>query len=254
LGLSSGTGVFAAVFHDVTERKEAQAALERERDLVRRIMETSPVGITALDRTGTIVFANLAAERIFGMERGEVEGRVYNQPDWYLTDYEGRSVPDEDEVFRRVMNTGLAVYNVQHAIRRADGLRVLLSINAAPIFNGAGELDGMVAALEDVTERKRAEEELRQSEARLRDAQRLALLGNWEEDLVTRALIWSEQVFRIFEEDRSDSVLRWGLFGRVSTPRISTGSRRRLPGGRRPRHLRSRAPDSDARWAREACA
>ncbi len=91
-----------------------------------------------------------------------------------------------------------------HAIRRADGLRILLSINAAPTFTSTGQLDGMVAALEDVTERKRAEEELRQSEARLRDAQRLALLGNWEEDLLNRSLIWSEQVFRIFEFDPSE--------------------------------------------------
>ncbi len=194
-------GTFAVVFHDVTERKRAEAALERERDLVKRIMETSPVGITALDRAGTIVFANLAAERIFGMKRGEVEGRVYNQPDWEITDYAGDFLPDEEQVFRRVIESGLAVYNVQHAIRRADGLRILLSINAAPTFNSSGELDGMVAALEDVTERKRAEEELRQSEARLRDAQRLAHLGNWEEDLQTRSLVWSEQVFRIFEID-----------------------------------------------------
>jgi PAS domain S-box-containing protein len=192
-------GTFAVVFQDVTERKLAEAALERERDLVKRIMETSPVGITALDRTGTIVFANLAAERIFGMNRGEVEGCAYNLPDWEITDYAGDPLPDEEEVFRRVMESGLAVYDVQHAIRRADGLRVLLSINAAPTFSSSGEVDGMVAALEDVTERRRGEEELRQSEARLRDAQRLALLGNWEEDLLTRRLIWSEQVFRIFE-------------------------------------------------------
>jgi PAS domain S-box-containing protein len=197
-------GTFAVIFHDVTERKRAEAALERERDLVRRIMETSPVGITAMDRTGTIVFANLAAERILGMNRGTVEGCVYNQPDWQITDYAGDPLPDEEQVFRRVMESGLAEYNVPHAIRRADGLRILLSINAAPTFSADGQLDGMVAALEDVTERKRAEEELRQSEARLRDAQRLALLGNWEEDLVNHSLIWSEQVFRIFEFDSSE--------------------------------------------------
>jgi hypothetical protein len=44
------------------------------------------VGITALDRTGPIVFANLAAGADFGMERGEVEVTRLHQPDWYLTD------------------------------------------------------------------------------------------------------------------------------------------------------------------------
>ena len=48
---------------DVTERKRAEEALRHERDLVAKIVETSPIGIVAFDRQGEITFANADAER-----------------------------------------------------------------------------------------------------------------------------------------------------------------------------------------------
>ncbi|MCP4608052.1 MAG: PAS domain S-box protein, partial [Planctomycetes bacterium] len=57
--------------------------------------------------------------------------------------------------------TGQAVYDIRHAIEWPDERRVLLSINAAPLSDELGQISGMVAAVEDVTEQVRAEEELR---------------------------------------------------------------------------------------------
>jgi len=153
---------------DITRRKEAEEALRREHDFVSRLAETSPVGITALNREGEITFANAAAEKVLGLSRDEATGRTYNAPDWRITNYDGGPFPDEELPFVRVKSSGKVVYGVHHAIERSDGQRVLLSINAAPIFTERGEFDGMVAALEDVTERRRAEEALRQSEERFR--------------------------------------------------------------------------------------
>jgi PAS domain S-box-containing protein len=52
-------------------------------------------------------------------------------------------------------------------------------------------------------QRKHSEETLKQSEARLREAQRIAKMGNWELDLVKNQLIWSDEIFRIFEIDKN---------------------------------------------------
>lgn len=54
----------------------------------------------------------------------------------------------------------------------------------------------------DITARKQAENALRESEARLREAQNIAHMGNWELDLFTNTLTWSDEIFQIFEMDR----------------------------------------------------
>jgi PAS domain S-box-containing protein len=67
------------------------------------------------------------------------------------------------------MDTGEPVHGVRHAIRLPDGERAYLSINAAPSFDERGQVDGMVASIEDVSERKRAEDALVVSERKHRN-------------------------------------------------------------------------------------
>jgi PAS domain S-box-containing protein len=95
-------------------------------------------------------------------------GRTYNAPEWKVTDVDGGPFPDEALPFRRVMDAGEPVRDVVHAIEWPDGQRVLLSINAAPLADEAGQVDGMVASVEDITTRVRARAALRESEARFR--------------------------------------------------------------------------------------
>jgi PAS domain S-box-containing protein len=146
---------------DITERKQAEEALRRERALLSQVMETSPVGITVVDWEGRITFANREAEQVLGLAKDEIVKRTYNAPEWRITDYDSGPFPDEELPFRRVMDTGQAVFDVCHAIERPDGRQVYLSINAAPLFDEAGQVDGMVATVEDITDRKQAEEALR---------------------------------------------------------------------------------------------
>ena len=73
--------------------------------------------------------------------------------------------------------------------------------NATVYRDEAGAVVGVFAAARDVTERKRTEEALRRSQESLQEAQRLALLGSWELDLVANALTWSAEIYRIFEID-----------------------------------------------------
>lgn len=147
----------AATFVDVSDRKRAVEALRQQRDLVNRIMETSPVGITASSREGRITFANSRAEAVLGIGKDEVAGRRYDSSEWRITDFDGNSIPDDELPFTRVKTTGQPVFAAHHAIGRPDGQRVFLSINAAPLFSHDGQFDGMVAAVEDVTERKQWE-------------------------------------------------------------------------------------------------
>jgi PAS domain S-box-containing protein len=71
-----------------------------------------------------------------------------------------------------------------------------------PVFNGAGDVGEFVGTTVDVTERRRAEETLRRSEAYLAEAQRLTHTGSWAYVPATeKAIYWSKEMFRIFDLD-----------------------------------------------------
>jgi PAS domain S-box-containing protein len=159
----------AILREQIAEREQAEAALRRERDLVARIMDTSPAGITVVNREGQVIFADPRAEQVLGLVRDQLMGRLYNDPEWRIVDYQGLTLPDEALPFQRVMYTGKPVYDIRHAIERPDGRRVLLAINAAPLLDEAGQVDGMVAAINDVTSQIQAEEELKQHRDRLEE-------------------------------------------------------------------------------------
>ena len=82
-----------------------------------------------------------------------------------------------------------------------------LSVSVDPQFDPSGELTQVVHVARDITERKRAEEALRRSEAYLKEAQRLSHTGSWAFDVATgKYIYWSEELFRIFGFDPQEGV------------------------------------------------
>ena len=147
----------------------SQKELIREVECLRgHLIQILPDGVTIVDHTGRIIFANEAAERILGLVQSDLMDRTYNHPTWKITDPEGGPFQDQDLPFVRVIQTGQSVFNVEHAIEHPDGRRVLLSVNATPLRDAADDLTGMLATLTDITERRRAEQALDRSLAELK--------------------------------------------------------------------------------------
>ncbi|MEJ2466472.1 MAG: PAS domain S-box protein [Candidatus Thiodiazotropha sp.] len=188
---------------DITERKLAADALRHEQTLLNRIMVTSPVGIAMVNRKGQITFANPQAERILGLNKEAITQRTYNAPEWNATTIDGEPMPDEAQPFSRVMAARKPVFDVQHAITWPDGHHVLLSINGAPIFDAQNEIEAVVFAIEDITERKKVEDALQRSEQNLAESQRIAHLGGWHMDLRTNEVYWSEELYKMYGFDPS---------------------------------------------------
>ncbi|MDA8139094.1 MAG: ATP-binding protein [Desulfobacteraceae bacterium] len=156
---------------DMAERQAWEEQLKAQRDLIERVMETSPAGIVRADARGQIVYANMQAETILGIHLSTEAGRTYDDPDWRITALNGGPYPKDQLPFFVVRQTLQPVFDVQHAIQWADGQRRLLSINAAPLVDPAGIFEGMVATIEDITERKKLEEHLQQ-------VQKMEAIGN----------------------------------------------------------------------------
>lgn len=188
--LYNGKPADLVIVRDITERRAREAELKHQRDLFGRITETSPVGITMVDAQGRIIFANPQAEKIFGLNREQIEQRVYNDSSWQITDFHGQPVPSEDLPYQRVLRTRQPVYDIRHAVVHQDGRRIMLSINGAPLFNERNEIEAVVFTLNDITKRLQIEATLRASEEKFRIIAQSTNDLLWEWDIPGQRLEW----------------------------------------------------------------
>jgi two-component system CheB/CheR fusion protein len=110
----------------------------------------------------------------------------------------GEPVPPEQWAVPRALR-GETGTNAEYTLRRKDTGEIWVgSYSFAPIRDKDGEVIGSVVVGRDITETKRAEQALQQSEERLKRAQEISHLGSWELHLADNSLAWSDEVYRIF--------------------------------------------------------
>ena len=153
----SGLSVY---FRDVTDRRRMEADLWREKSLLERVFETTPIALLLIDAEGDIVRANDRAETLLGTTERQITDRTYDHPEWRLFDESGDELDGGALPVERVFETGEAVFGVEHGIERPDGSRVWLSVNAVPHTDADGEIRRVVVAFEDVTHRRERERDL----------------------------------------------------------------------------------------------
>lgn len=201
---------------DITSRKQAEEALIRERDLLARIMETSPAGIIILNREGVITFANERAEQVLQlqMENDPQEGRTIN--DWCLLDIFGQRISEENSPFNQVINTSQPIYGSRNIIEMQGDRQIPLLVNASPLFDGQGQVEAVIAIIEDISEQIHSEEALRESEERYALAASGSNDGIWDWDLKTGRVYYSARWKSIIGEEKwpfAEQIDQW--FNRV---------------------------------------
>jgi signal transduction histidine kinase/DNA-binding response OmpR family regulator len=144
--------------------KRAEQNLRRERDLISRIMETSPVGIVVTDDAGKITFANHCAEKILGLTKEIIAAGTASVLDWRPAEVEGALPRGKSPPLKKIFESGSPVQNVCHELTFPDQRRLLLSVNATPIYDAVRNIDGLIVTVEDITKRLALESQLRQSQ------------------------------------------------------------------------------------------
>jgi PAS domain S-box-containing protein len=147
------------------EAEEHRDQFRAERDLRERIVDTSPIGIAVVNADRSIRIVNERAAKITGLPRDELLEQECDESMLEATDAEGN--PLEDGVFKQVLTTGDAVYDVERNITRPGGQRIWLSVNGAPLRDPSGEITAVVFAFENITERKQLEQNLKETVERL---------------------------------------------------------------------------------------
>ena len=153
-------------------------------------MDSSDDAIVAQQLDGVITNWNAAAERMFGYSAAEAVGRDFS----FLIPQGSPAIPGS--VLDRIQRgeTGIQYEAMR---RRKDGSLVEVSASVSPIRDAAGKVVGASRICRDITERRRTEEALRESEERLRLSAEAAQIGAWNNDLVARRVTWSPQLERL---------------------------------------------------------
>jgi PAS domain S-box-containing protein len=150
----------AGISADVSQRKQAEAALRESEERYRGIIETSEEGIATHQPDGTITYVNQRMADMLGYPREEVVGKSsldFVDPQEREAVIRGRESVKEDGRFSK-----------ERKLRRKDGSILWTLSHVAPQRDHAGNLCGYLAMHTDITERKRMEEALRESEAKFR--------------------------------------------------------------------------------------
>ena len=219
------------VYMDITERVQAEAALRASEERWRAIFESAAVGIAAGDLRGGLFDVNPTFQRMLGYTEEELRD---------LRAFEFTHEDDRAEtrrLFSRVVAGQQPSYRLEKRYRRKDGAIVWADVSASlvPATESAPAFLAVMAV--DITDRKHAEAELRASEARLENAQRMAHVGWWERDFSTNHVSLSKEVGRIFgvePVDLPDWHNRWlDLIHPADRPKAAESAAVALRGGPR---------------------
>ncbi|MBI5546490.1 MAG: PAS domain S-box protein [Deltaproteobacteria bacterium] len=198
---------FAKVTRDFTERKRAEEAVRTERDFTTAVIDTAGALVVVLDREGHITRFNRACEEVTGYSAAEAKGRTF----WDL----GLIPPEQLAGVRGAWDAlvrGEVPGSYENHWVAKDGSRRLIAWSNTAITGAGGVPEFIVGTGVDITERKQAEEALRESEERLKRAQGIAHLGSWELDLLSNKLTWSDEVYRILGLPPQDLVATYEGF------------------------------------------
>lgn len=148
-----------AIVMDVTERKLMEERLRESEEKFRGMAERSFDAIALVDLEGKITYASPSVGKVLGYPQSEVIGKSF------LEYFPSDSLSTASHLFADLMQ-GKSLEGLQLGLPRIDGTTAIVEINVAPVIMN-GKITGVQAVFRDITERKKMEEKLRESEERL---------------------------------------------------------------------------------------
>lgn len=231
-----------AASRDISERKQAETAMKQHRVII----ETARDGFWLTDMDGVLLEANESYARISGYPVEELVGMHVSQLD----------VQERPEVvaahIRKLVRQGYDRFETRH--RRKDGREIDIEVSVTHL----PEAQRLCVFCHDITARKRARLELQHHQELLNEAQRLGKLGSWELEVATGTLLWSDEVYRIFELDPQRFTPSYETFLQAVHPedceRVAQAYQQSLH-DRQPYKVEHRLLLADGRvkWVREHC-
>ncbi|MBI5868020.1 MAG: PAS domain S-box protein [candidate division Zixibacteria bacterium] len=185
---------YLSLIQDITTRKLAESQLAQSEARLRALGDKGSIGITLFDSHLRVIYYSKSCERITGYSEEEIT--KLSVAAW--------AHPDECEMVERQMATLLAnpgtAASIEARFRRKDGEWIWVESISQNLLDDP-VVRAIVTSFWDITDRKRTQDELRNREAELREAQRVGRLGSWDWDADTDTITWSREYYRIYGFD-----------------------------------------------------
>lgn len=202
-----------SVIRDISFRIQAEKAIRDTEALYRNaIAAADAVAYIREHQPCRYTFVGAGIEQLTGYTAAEMTPDLWNRISIRsVMQGEGAGLSLEEAVARSRAGN-LDHWRCDTLIRHRDGTERWIAEASVEVPPVDGKPASAVGILVDITERKHTEESLRTSETGLKQAQQLAHIGNWDYDLLTGELRWSEEIYRIFGLNPTTTTATYGLF------------------------------------------
>jgi PAS domain S-box-containing protein len=138
---------------DITERREQEKEKEQQRRRLEQILKTVPACVVQLSTSGEFTFANQRVGDVLGLDPDDLIGRNYDNMELDVRAPDGSPMPDGELLFQQICETGEPAYSDQFIIKEPEEPRKILSVGGAPLLDDDGNIENVIFAFADVTER-----------------------------------------------------------------------------------------------------
>ncbi len=198
---SGNDDIYVGTFLDVTEIKRSEQDLKNSEEKFSNAFENAPNPTSILNiQTGERLAVNHAFCETFGYSKSELlAGNIHVQ----------NLMEDQKEIqvlMAKVLKAGSLYNHPAKMLTKSGELRKML-FNSTKLYPNNDDIH--IVSLMDITAQKQQESALKESEARLQRAQKIAKLGSWYLDIKTNVVIWGEELFKMFGLDSTMPVPKW---------------------------------------------
>ena len=192
--------------HEMLKRKS------EEIDFLAKVMRTSPVSIITTDLDEKIIYVNSAMEKLYGYKQEELLGKnplMFN------------AEPKADEIQREIIDTirQRKVWKGELLNKKKNGELFYINVSIYPVLDGEGNFIAFVGFQEDITERKKTEKALWESEKEYRDLVNNALVGIYKTNLKGDILYVNEALSKMLEFGSPENMMAEGVSARYKNPK-----------------------------------
>lgn len=181
---------FHLLNREITERKRLHDRLDAERGCLAAALQQMPAGVLLVEApSGKIILGNEQGGRVTSRS-GPAPRIVEHYTQYTVFHSDGRPYSREERPLTRSMSTGEVVTDEEMLCMRADGTRLTVRCSSGPIRNSEGRITAAVLTFYDITDRKRVEEALRESEERFRQMAESIEEVFWLKDLRANRVIY----------------------------------------------------------------